>query len=333
MAANVNVLIVGGGSIGERHLRCFHQVISGDVALCEVDQHRRAELVARYGVEVAPAGVDEAARRSWDAVVVCTPAHLHVEHAIRLAPATGALLLEKPLSTRLDTLDALRSATEGKYVQVAYVSRAHPAVEQVRRLLEDGEIGELLQVTIVAGQHFPTFRPAYREIYYTDRATGGGAVQDAATHLFNLVHYFAGRFDWVFCDYAHQALEGVEVEDTVHFAGRAGNGRVMVSIALNQFMAPNESWVQLNGTEGSIQLMLHDHRWGILRHGEDSWSWSDALVHERDDVFLLQARAFLEAASGRGPNLCDLDEAVHTLCVNLAALESNGTQRIEIAKP
>jgi predicted dehydrogenase len=330
VATAVNVLIVGGGSIGERHLRCFQQVGSGDVALCEADPARRAELINRYGLKSAPADVDEAAGRDWDAVVICTPAHRHVEQAIRLAPTTPALLIEKPLSTRLDEIDSLRSATEGKCVQVAYVLRAHPAVQQAIGKLEEGAVGELLQVTVVAGQHFPTFRPAYREIYYTNHATGGGAVQDAVTHLVNLVQCFAGRFDCVFCDYAHQALEGVEVEDTVHLVGRAGGRRVMVSIALNQFMAPNETWVQLNGVDGSLGLRLDEHRWGLLCRGDDAWRWSEPLVAERDDLFRFQARAFLDAAAGRGPNLCPLDEAVHTLRVNLAALASRGAAPIAI---
>ena len=58
----VNVLVVGGGSIGVRHLRCFQQ-IGCEVALCDFNEVRRGELAGRYGlepprehVEVADAG-------------------------------------------------------------------------------------------------------------------------------------------------------------------------------------------------------------------------------------------------------------------------------------
>ena len=45
--------------------------------------------------------------------------------------------------------------------------------------------GRIVQVIAVSGQHFPFYRPAYRETYYTDHATGGGAIQDALTHTIN----------------------------------------------------------------------------------------------------------------------------------------------------
>jgi predicted dehydrogenase len=326
-------LIVGGGSIGERHLRCF-QHVGAEVALCETHPPRQTEIAERYQVAQTFATVAAAAAHDWDAVAICTPAHLHVEHAVQLAPRTPALLIEKPLATQLANARQLVPALRGKFVQIAYVLRCHPAVEAVRGLLAAGKLGRLSQATVVAGQHFPTFRPAYREIYYANRATGGGAIQDAATHLFDVVQHLAGRFRWVFCDAGHQALAGVDVEDTVHLQARAGGsgGDVLVSIALNQFMAPNETVLQLNGSDGSAQIRFHEHRYGFFPHGAQGWQWSEPLVHERDDLFRLQARQFLEAAAGRGSATCSLHDALHTLQINLAALESNGERRVAIGE-
>ena len=327
---SLSVLIVGGGSIGERHLRCFGQTGRCEVALCEIDDALRARLVDRYGLEQSFADLDRAAARTWDAAVICTPAHLHVDHALTLAPVTDALLIEKPLATRIEDAARLKQGVAGKVVGIAYVSRVHPSVREAQRILAEGTLGPLLQVTATSGQHFPTFRPAYRDIYYADLATGGGAIQDGATHGFNLIQLLAGRFDWVFCDYAHQALEGVSVDDTVHFVGRTGGGKTLVSLALNQFMAPNETILQCNGRDGSLQLRMHEHRLGIMLLGEEHWRWGEPSVHERDELFRLQAGAFLDAIDGKAPVLCDLDEATHTLRVNLAALASAGRQAVVI---
>jgi predicted dehydrogenase len=326
------VLIVGGGSIGERHLRTF-QEIGCDVALCEVNADRRREIAGRYDVKREFASVAEAARQTWNGVVIATPAHLHVEHAVAFAPATSALFIEKPLCTQLADVPRLRAATAGKVVQVGYVFRHHPAAQRVRELLSEGEIGTLHEVTITAGQHFPTFRPAYREIYYARRESGGGAVQDAATHHFDLVQYLAGPLDWVFCDYAHQELPGVEVEDTVHLIGRASGGRVLVSIALNQFMTPNETHVQLHGGQGSLGLRLHEHRAGMFLKGDAGWTWTEPLVSERDDLFRAQAQSFLTAAMGQQPPLCTLDDGARALAVNLAALRSGELRAAQQVDP
>lgn len=317
----VNVLVVGGGSIGERHLRCFQQ-IGCEVALCDSNDARRGEIAGRYGLARSFATVDEAASERWDAAVICTPAHLHAEHSLQLAASTPALLIEKPLCTSLADAERLQHGLSGKIVQVAYVLRAHPAVAQVRRSLHAGEIGTLHQVTVVAGQHFPTFRPAYREIYYAKRASGGGAIQDAATHLFDLIQCLAGPLAWVYCDASHQALPGVEVEDTVHVLGRTSSG-AQVSLALNQFMAPNEAHVQFNGSQGSLAIRFHEQRAGIFLHGDSAWTWSEPLVKERDDLFRAQAQSFLDAAAGRAPPLCTLEGGLAALRVNLAALASS----------
>ena len=325
---SLDVLVVGGGSIGERHLRCFQQTDLCQMAICETLDERRGRLVEEYDVE-GYASVQDAVQQKWDLVVIATPAHLHIDHALALSGTTKAVLIEKPLSTSLDQVEELQEGLNELKTGVAYVYRAHPAFKAVKEIIEDGRYGPVQEITIVSGQHFPTFRPAYREIYYTDRTTGGGAVQDAATHLFNLVSYLVGPFSRVYCDYDHQVLPGVDVEDTVHLTGRAGEG-VMVNLSLNQFNAPNETVVQVNATEGSVRVNLHESRFGEMRLGEAEWSWSDVLIQERDELFRRQATATVEACQGEGEMLCSLDEAIHTLKVNLAAQESNGERVMRV---
>ena len=45
----------------------------------------------------------------------------------------------------------------------------------MRRAIQSGRFGRPVELVAVCGQHFPTYRPAYRTIYYRDRATGGAA--------------------------------------------------------------------------------------------------------------------------------------------------------------
>jgi len=324
----LDILVIGGGSIGERHVRCF-QAIGCTVALCDANAERLREVAGKYHLQRTFAELNQAVNDTWYGVVVATPANLHAAHAAAIAKSTAALLIEKPLCTRLEDAERLRSATADKVVQVGYVLRHHPATQHVRQLLAEDVIGTLHQVTVVAGQHFASLRPAYRDTYYKSRDTGGGAVQDAATHLFDIVQYLAGPLDWIFADYAHQELADVEVEDTVHLIGRASGGRVLVSIALNQFMAPNETHLQLNGARGSLAIRFHEHRVGMLRLGDSDWTWTEPLAAERDDLFREQAQSFLSAAVGQEPPLCTLGDGIRALKVNLAALRSGERRTME----
>src|SRR5687768_6955482 len=46
----LRILIVGTGSIGERHLRCFQRAIDGQVGFVEPVDERRREVAARYEI-------------------------------------------------------------------------------------------------------------------------------------------------------------------------------------------------------------------------------------------------------------------------------------------
>jgi len=334
--AKHRVLVVGCGSIGTRHARCFQQTGRCAVSICDPRAERREHVTTSYGFASSFDALEEALNERWDAAVIATPAPLHVPQATELVAQGASVLIEKPLSVGFDGVDALeRLAVErGVAVGVAYVFRAHPAVRDVRRRLNDGEIGALRLVTAIGGQHFPTFRPDYREIYYARRESGGGVIQDALTHLADLVQFVAGRYERVQADWSRQSLEGVEVEDTASVLARLrgpSGESVMATLSCNQFQAPNETRIDFHGDAGSLRVDLSGHRWAVLRRGETEWTWSDAMLHERDELFIRQANYFLDAVEGSTSPLSTLADASHTLQFNLAVLDAgtNG-QRIRI---
>lgn len=318
-----SVLVVGTGSIGERHLRCFQNLESGVVAGCEPNAALREKIADTYGCEVFSALDEALASRSWTAVVICTPAHTHIPIATRCAEMGIHLLLEKPLSTSLDGIPALiqTAAGRGLVARVAYVHRSIPTVMAARKLLLSGVTGAVKHVVATAGQHFPTARPAYASTYFARRESGGGCIQDAITHTIHAVEWLVAPFTRVFCDASHQALAGVEVEDTVNVVGRL-RGDIPVSVVQNQFQAPSELCITIHGLLGSVRVELHRQRVGFLPLGGQDWQWSDLPPEERDGMFVRQARSFLGAIDGEPDDLATLEDGLQTLKVNLAALRS-----------
>lgn len=317
-----SVLVVGCGSIGERHLRCFQRTGRARVTACDLNPELRQRMAATYGVPAVTEADAAVASGEFDAAVICTPAHAHVPLATAALAAGSHVLIEKPLSTSLAGIDGLIAARDhsGRQAAVAYVYHVFPFLTAARDFLARGELGPVLEVVASSGQCFPRLRPAYRDIYYRDRATGGGAVQDALTHVVNWVESVVGPASRVHCDCARLALEGVEVEDTVHVTAR--HGRVLASYALNQFQPPNENAIQLNCAGGSVRAELHRQRWGVFAAGASDWTWREAPVPDRDSHFTAQAEAFLDQVAGKPPRLCSLEAAVRTLRFNLAALSS-----------
>jgi predicted dehydrogenase len=200
------------------------------------------------------------------------------------------------------------------------VLRHHPALRAMRDAIHGGRFGRPVQLVAVCGQHFPTYRPAYREIYYTDRATGGGAVQDALTHTMNAGQWLAGPIDRVAADVAHQVLDGVDVEDTAHVLAR--HGEVLASYSLNQYQAPNEFTMTVVCERGTCRFQLHKHCWAWVQRPDAPWHEEGISGLQRDDLFIAQANAFLNLLDGSAEPTCSLAEAVQTLRTNLAVLAS-----------
>src|SRR5436305_356534 len=97
MSEQHRVLIIGVGSIGERHLRCFQATGRAEVAFVELSDALRPVIAERYGVQRGFSDLETALRERPGVAVVATPAPLHIPIATRLAEAGVHLLIEKPL--------------------------------------------------------------------------------------------------------------------------------------------------------------------------------------------------------------------------------------------
>jgi predicted dehydrogenase len=316
------VLIIGVGSIGERHLRCFQQTGRAVISVCEPNEKLCQQIENTYTVDRCRANLDDFLADPPDAAVVCTPSPMHVPIASKLADVGVHLLIEKPLSTSIAGVAELASISQRRQVTVAvaYVLRTDPALSAMRDAILSGRFGDPLQLVFACGQNFPFFRPAYREIYYASHATGGGAIQDALTHGINAAEWLIGPMTEVAADASHQLLDGVEVEDTAHVIARHGN--VMASYSLNQYQAPNETTFTVVCSDGTLRCQLHRSRWSWQVSPESDWTEGGHYPAERDHMFVAQANMFLDAIEQRSPPLCTLEEGLQTLRVNLAVLRS-----------
>ncbi len=254
------VLIIGVGSIGERHLRCFQQTGRADVRLVEINPELRRTVAERYGIRECYADLDSRSRTRPRSPSWPPRAQTHIPIATRLAEAGVHLLIEKPLSTSEAGIDRLQEILRAKSLiaGVAYVHRAHPLLQAMRQAILELRFGRPVELVVVTGQNFPTYRPAYRTIYYNNHATGGGAIQDALTHMLNAGEWLVGPINRLVADAAHQVLDGVEVEDTAHVLARQGS--VLASYSLNQHQWPNELSLTVLCEQGAARYEAHAHR-------------------------------------------------------------------------
>ena len=317
------VTVVGAGSIGERHIRCFLATERAQVSFVEINPEQRAAVAARYPQAAGYSSLEEALEHPSDIAVIATPAPLHVPQATQFVERGTHVLIEKPLAVEFEGVDTLINLVSRKRVvaAVAYVMRAQPALAEMRNALVSGRFGKPLELVAVSGQDFAFYRPAYRSTYYAHRASGGGAVQDALTHILNAGQWCVGDIDRVVADGAHLKIEGVDVEDTVHLIARHSN--VLASYALNQHQAPNETTITVICERGTARFEMHTGKWRSCERAPEPWTdHGPPTPLDRDGPFIRQANAFLDAVEGKAPPLCSLEEGARTLRANIAILKS-----------
>jgi predicted dehydrogenase len=313
------VVVIGAGSIGERHARCFVRTGRAEISLCDVSDSRLSEVASRLTVDRCITQFESVLDAGFDAAVVATPAPLHIPQTKQLLKCGMAVLIEKPLSTTSDGVSELMAIAANQRVAVAYVLRFHSVVAGLQHAVAAGEIGEPLEIMVQSGQHFPFYRPAYRDTYYALRASGGGAIQDALTHFVNAAEWIVGPLTQVQADAQRLVLEGVEVEDTVHVVAR--HGRVMASYVLNQHQASNESTMTIVGSHGMLRGELHTNTIRLQHTPQEPAKVRTLEVVDRDELFVRQAHSLLDCIEFNRPPVCSLSEAAQTLSAQLAILQ------------
>ena len=81
------LLVIGVGSIGERHLRCFLNTDRVEAEFVEVNPTLRETIAERYPAAKPQASLEAALAAKFDLAVIATPAQLHIPMAQRLAAA------------------------------------------------------------------------------------------------------------------------------------------------------------------------------------------------------------------------------------------------------
>jgi len=334
-----DVLIVGGGSIGERHLRCFIRTGRVRASICEQRPERLQQLARAYPIASAHTDFEKLDLAGYDAVVICVYANLHVPYAARAVQAGAHVLVEKPLSVDLKGVDELVALAEEKrvVVGVAHVRRAMTTSMVVKRALDEGRIGDVLDLTWTVGYDHRQARPDYRSTYWRSRSMGGGAVLDMSSHTSNLVQWFLGPARSVMALYDHLQIEDTDCEDTLSYILRFRDNAAVATIHCVAWQAHRADLLTLSGTRGSIVCDAHEGRVGIVdRSG--NWTWTEGLKPKPDskgqvdEPFVCQANNFLDAIEGKARILCDVADARHTMEICEATYES-GRRRAEVPIP
>jgi predicted dehydrogenase len=325
----VKALVVGGGSIGARHLRNLRDAGVTPLALMEPAADRRAEVERQLGSPLALFD-SLAAALDWgpELTVIASPTHMHLEQAVEAARAGSHLFIEKPLSHSESGMRELVEEVESRDLisLVGCNMRFHPGPAMVRELLDRDAVGRVLFARVHAGSYLPGWRPTqdYTKSYSASDAAGGGCILDYI-HELDLTRWYMGGVTEVFCMAGHLSSLRIDSEDVAMLVCRHEGG-TLSQIHLDYVQRSYERGCQIVGEDGSI---FWDFRAGHVRHydaREDRWtSYVQPEGWEVNRMYVDELGHLLRCIESGTATVLPVREAAEVTRVALAARESART--------
>ena len=273
----VRLGIIGLGNIGQHH---FGYLTAGKVSRAEVvavSDAVAAKLEKYKPLKTFTDGEELIRSGLVDAVIIATPHYQHTTLGIAALKQGLHVMVEKPISAHKADAERL-IATHLQHPKLVFAGmfqlRAEPRYLKIRKLIQSGELGEIVRMSWIITDWFRT------EAYYASggwRATwkgeGGGVLLNQCLHNLDAMQWLLGMPARVrgFCQLGR--FHNIEVEDNVsaYFEYRNGATGMFVS---STGEAPGTNRFEIAGTRGKV--LLEADKLSFTRNESDMTEFSRA---------------------------------------------------------
>lgn len=343
--AQIGIGIMGGGGIAaEGHIsgylldpRCKVE------ALWDVDAAKAAEQAQRLGVPEATIYTSLDAflnDTAIQAVSICTPDHLHGDHAEAALRVGKHVLIEKPMTTtRADAARLVQTVREtGLVALVGQIVHFHA---DYRAMVEAYRAGDFGEVWLVESDYISDMRRYYGPNGATPWRSDAQAPQDillgGGSHSMGLLRWAMQTEVVQLFAYANGRAEPMlSINDCYLVSIRFANGVIgkLIAAAGNRGSAPTGGRLVMYGTEGTL--------WGGKFYRNDPETHRAAVVRDFQAEFPPQPRVqgtrqvqhwaeqcahFLDCIEGKATPLTSVVDGARIVAALCAAIESAATGR------
>jgi len=272
----VRVAMIGCGSMARHHIRQMAQQTGATTisVVCEPSAAAYEKSSATFrevGLEPPPNQPDlERLLKEYagelDAAFIITPHALHHDQTIACTEAGLDVLLEKPMvlnAAEARSLIAARDRTR-RLLVVAFPGSLSPQIRLAARLIQSGEIGQLVTISGVVWQGWKTGTiGTWRQ---QPELAGGGFLFDTGAHLLNTVADLAGQDFAEVSAWLDNRACPVDILGTV--MGRLESGAMVTLHACGDTIRVCQSDVRVFGSKAILRTGVWGERLEMQRDGE-----------------------------------------------------------------
>ncbi|MHB1783206.1 MAG: Gfo/Idh/MocA family protein [Acidimicrobiales bacterium] len=222
--------VLGTGGIARSFVADLAMTTSGRVVAVGSREQGSADRFAdTYGINRRHGSYEALVQDpEVDVVYVATPHPMHHPDCLAALDAGKAVLVEKPFTMDAEEARELVEAarSRGLFLMEAMWTRFLPHIREIRRLIADGVLGEIVSVTADHGQWF-AYDP---DVRLFAPGLGGGALLDLGVYVVSLASMVLGRPDRVMA-LADRAPTGVDSQTSV-LLGYPGGAQAALTCTL-----------------------------------------------------------------------------------------------------
>lgn len=208
----LNIGLVGAGFMGKAHVvgysnmpKLFWPAPAMPVlkTVCDIVPEIAQEAKERFGFAQCCTDWKEMIQDpEIDVVSICTPNNVHAPIAIAALEAGKHVICEKPIASTMEDAKAMAEAAEkaaakGIISMNAYQYRRVPALVLAKKFLDEGALGEVLNIRCTYLQSWSADPDSPLSWRFQKEIAGAGTLGDIASHVIDIAQYLGGDIEEV----------------------------------------------------------------------------------------------------------------------------------------
>jgi predicted dehydrogenase len=316
--------IIGCGNVTEmKSGPAFNKVPNSElVAIMRRDEIKLRDYALRHQVPLTfTSGTDLIHCDQVDAIYIATPPSVREKYAMEAMEAGKPVYLEKPMALNVAACNRLKNTSEqlGVKLSVAHYRRNLPLFKEVKKLLDQKSIGEVLSVNITMLKYAGENTKDPNNWRLNPTIAGGGYFYDLAPHQIDLLLYFFGKA----ASYKGQSFNKAglyKVEDLVEgemmFQG-AIPFKGIWNFCVDKGLEKDE--FEIIGNSGTIRFPVFGLEILLEHNGVVQKIPFNAPMHNQQNHIEKVVEYFL----GKGENPCSANDAIQSMEVMEAFVYGN----------
>lgn len=304
----MNILVIGVGSAGQRHLRVLNKLFGEEANIYVYrGQHRRGLIaldlqsedftqnpIEKYGATEINT-LPELRLKSWDLVIIATPPDSHLEYTKLVISMSKRILIEKPISVSPVDANIIYdlARTNNIPVLIGYQMAFHP----LKSLILDSLplLGKVLTCSTTFSEDISLMNP-FRSMHTHHLSTpaGGGVFLSLSHDLdFMLSIFSQTRATTISFTDKTYLQGGVLAECKLHASINSGLGVVNMINGFSILPGRTQRFGEIRGTIALISWNLMDGTF-VIKDLDGEIVRSEFFMIEKDELFRRQIESIVQ---------------------------------------